>query len=132
VAHHGSTVARLLTRGWRLLGGPPGAPGTPASSAGLAACCRLPVAILVGLVALAADVCPPAHASPQHPGQLAYSALDDRSADVAAFELDKGAAPGPSGAPFFHLPCRLRAQVASGSAPSRAPLPTRDRSPPLR
>ena len=99
---------------------------------GLAAWPRMPLAVLVGLVVVAASLCPPASASPQHHGQVGYFDPDDRGADVAAFELDKGASPGLSGAPFFHLPCHLRAQVASGPAPSRAPLAARDRSPPVR
>ena len=91
---------------------------------------RALVAVLVGLVLLAAGVCPHAAAStPQ--AQPGYGAADDHSAGVAAFELEKGAAPGLAGAPFFSLPAHPGRPGALCPVPGRAPGATRDRSPPF-
>lgn len=126
---HGALLLSLLRRASPLRGGPPGTTATPPPRAGLAAWRCWPVALLVGLVVVATGLWPSPVAS-AHDWQLGYSAADDRTPDAAAFEIDPGAVPGLPEAPFFDLPCRLCGPVARGPAATRAPLPTRDRSPP--
>jgi hypothetical protein len=91
---------------------------------------RALVTVLVGLVLLAAGVCPHAAASTLQ-AQPGYGAADDHSAGVAAFELEKGAAPGLGGAPFFSLPALPGRPGPLCPVPGRAPGATRDRSPPV-
>ena len=98
------------------------------ATTGLAVWRRMSAALLIGLVALAAGLCPPP-AEAAHDSPLGYSVADDHDAE-AAFKAHPGALPGLPGAFFFHFPCDLRDQFAPGPVPGRAPLPTRDRSPP--
>lgn len=89
---------------------------------------RVSAALLIGLVALASGLCPPP-ARAAHDSPLGYSVADEHDAE-AAFKADPGALPGLPGAFFFHFPCDVRDQPGPGLVPGRAPLPTRDRSPP--
>jgi hypothetical protein len=109
------------------MAGPLPSPARTAHNGGV----RALVAVLVGLVLLAAGACPRAAVASTSQAQPGYSAADDHSAGVAAFELEKGAAPGLGGAPFFSLLCHPGRPGALCPVPGRAPGATRDRSPPV-
>ncbi len=95
----------------------------------MAAWRNVPVAILIGLAVLAVGPCAYA-AAPDSPWQFGYSDASGHHDHAAAFELEATPAPAASGAALLHLQFRLDVPSAPGAAPSRAPLPTRDRSPP--
>lgn len=100
-----------------------------ARPAGIAAWRNVPVAILIGLAVLAVGPCAYA-AAPDSPWQFGYSDASGHHDHAAAFELEAAPAPSQSGAPLLHLQFHLDVPSAPGPAPSRAPLSTRDRSPP--
>ena len=104
----------------------------PGTRGGMAAWRRVPVAMLLGLVLLA--VGPSAHAAapePTWPLGPGYSDPGDNREVLAALEVEAAPAPSLSDARPAQLQARLPAPKVPGPTPSRLPVVTRDRSPPL-
>jgi hypothetical protein len=97
--------------------------------AGMAAWRSATVAVVVGLVILA--VGPSVHASTPGPDwHLGYSDAGDHQAHAAALELEAAPVPDPAHAPLLRLQLRPPLLGVPARTPGRAPVATRDRSPP--